>query len=73
MAFADGDSVAHLFEVCKQHCKTSVLIIFYYMFIVGKMWFKENHLLVPKCINAKQVYIFLFFMKKINTANRNQV
>lgn len=28
------------------------------MFIVKKMWFKENHLPIPKCINAKPPYFF---------------
>lgn len=70
MAFTDGDSPVYLFEVCKQHCERSVLIIFYSMFIVRKMGFKENHLPIAKCINAKQIYFFSL-IKKINTANRN--
>ena len=40
------------------------------MFIVRKMGFKENHLPIAKCINAKQIYFFSL-IKKINTANRN--
>lgn len=43
------------------------------MFIVRKMWLKENHLPTPKCINAAQLYFFLILYKENQHSQQKSV